>query len=374
MIPVIAGVGMAAGAAAGVVGDMMQTDAARDAQQQTAEQIEAANRDAQLAAGSAMSRLDATAPMVAGQLESGYLGGVDFATQGFGQQREDLLQSGALGADAIAQGQGGALSALYSGVGNAGDILVNRQDRAGQMLDQQGGMYGNYQADPGYAFRRQEGEDAMRRMQSAQGGRFGGAAMKALVDYNQNMASQEFGNYVGRANSEFGARSGSDAQALQAGGQLANIYAGAGQTGAGIIGQNAGQLADIYGRTGTQLANQAAGAGGTLGQMTQGYHGSLGDLAWNRATQDNQYQMGAAGVSAGMIPAQAANNASTVQYAGGVMGGIGNAASQVGQLGVLSGLYGDSGAYGGQPANPYGSSFTYDPAADPNTDAFIGPR
>jgi hypothetical protein len=340
---------MVGGAVGGVIGDVVQANAAKDAQQQTADQIAAATAAANSAAGSSMSRLDGTTPGIAGGMTQGYLGGVDFASQGLGQQRADLLQSGALGAD--------ALSTLYQGVGNAGDILANRQDRAGAQLDQPGGLYGNYQADPGYQFRLSQGEDAIKRMQAAQGGRFGGAAMKALEDYAQNSASQEFGNYVNRANGQFGANSSSDAQALQAGGQLANIYAGAGQTGAGIIGNSAAQQADIYGRTGTQLANAAGTAGGALGQLSSGYFGGLGQLDWNRATTDNNYQMGAAGVPASLVPATAANNASTVQYAGAALGGLGSAASQVGQLGVLSGLYGSTGPYGGT-----GETFSPTPA------------
>ncbi len=354
------GLGAAVGGIANFAGSLVEADAAKDAQAQTAEQIEAAKLAANQAAGSSMSRLGGAIPGALTNMETGFTQGTDLAAQGYGQQRADLLQSGALGVDAITQGQGGALSSLYGGLQAGGDILTNRQDRSGQMLDQQGGLYGNYQADPGYAFRKQEGEDAIRRMQAARGGRFGGAAMKELVDYNQNMASQEFGNYANRANSEFGARSNSDAQGLQAGGQLASLYAQAGQGAANTYMGGAGQMADIYGRTGTQLGGQAAGAGGQLGANTSGYFGSLANLGLDTAKQMNQYELGAAGVGVNMIPTQAANNQSTVPYAGSAINAIGNTVGTLSSIPLLYGASGgfDSGdgAYGGefegQPQQP----------------------
>jgi hypothetical protein len=209
-------------------------------------------------------------------------------------------------------------------------------------------------------------------MQAAQGGRFGGAAMKALEDYAQNSASQEFGNYVNRANSQFGANSSSDAQALQAGGQLANIYAGAGQTGAGIYQGGAGQLADIYGRTGTQLGANAGAAGAALGGAASNYYGQLASLPIDIAKQDNAYEIGAAGVQAGLVPTSAVNNQAATPYAGSAFNTAGNTVSGLGQLAFL---YGQGGPYAGETlANPYGGPISYNPANDVQSDQFIGPQ
>lgn len=55
-----------------------------------------------------------------------------------------------------------------------------------------------FTASPGYQFRLQQGQDAIGRSAAAQGGLFSGAAGKALNDYAQNTASQEFDNYLNR--------------------------------------------------------------------------------------------------------------------------------------------------------------------------------
>ena len=54
-------------------------------------------------------------------------------------------------------------------------------------------------ADPGYDFRMQEGLKAIRRRAAAGSGARGGATLKALTRYGQDMASQEYGNAYDRA-------------------------------------------------------------------------------------------------------------------------------------------------------------------------------
>jgi hypothetical protein len=49
------------------------------------------------------------------------------------------------------------------------------------------------QMDPGYQFRLQEGMKALERSAAARGGATGGAALKAITRFGQDMASQEFG-------------------------------------------------------------------------------------------------------------------------------------------------------------------------------------
>jgi hypothetical protein len=342
--------GAVAGGALGFLGDKAQANAAEDAQAQNNALIQQQMSNQLYSGYAANDLLGGALPGVQDYMGQGYEAGADFATQGFGQQRGDLLQSGQLGVDAINQGVGAGTDALYGGAGQGISALMGRQDRAGGMLDQAGGLYGNYQADPGYEFRRKSGEDAIRNMQAARGGRFGGAAMKELVDYNQNMASQEFGNYVNRANSEYGARAGSDAQALSATSQAANMAYGAGQGAAGLYGQGASQQADIYGRTGAQLGMQSANAGTTLGGMTSDYYGGLANSDYGAAQQMGQNLMGAAGASAGLTGQAVANNNTMVPYAGSGMAAagntIGNAVNSAVTIGAMGGLGGSSGASG----------------------------
>lgn len=58
---------------------------------------------------------------------------------------------------------------------------------------------GDYQADPGYAFRLAEGQKALDRQAAARGGLMSGGALKAAARYGQDMGSQEFGNAYQRA-------------------------------------------------------------------------------------------------------------------------------------------------------------------------------
>lgn len=56
----------------------------------------------------------------------------------------------------------------------------------------------NFQADPGYAFRKAEAEKQMLHSAAARGGLFSGSTLSALSDRIGNMASEEFGNSYGR--------------------------------------------------------------------------------------------------------------------------------------------------------------------------------
>ena len=59
------------------------------------------------------------------------------------------------------------------------------------------------QDDPGYKFRLQQGNDAIQRSAAARGGLLTGGTAKALSDYAQGSASQEYGNVYNRALSTF---------------------------------------------------------------------------------------------------------------------------------------------------------------------------
>jgi hypothetical protein len=56
----------------------------------------------------------------------------------------------------------------------------------------------NFEADPGYEFRKAQGERALQARQLASGDFFSGGAMKELADYNSGLASQEYGNAFSR--------------------------------------------------------------------------------------------------------------------------------------------------------------------------------
>lgn len=122
----------------------------------------------------------------------------------------------------------------------------------------------DYEADPGYAFRLQQGQAALDRANSAGGKYFSGAAIKGLTDYNQNSASQEYQNAYNRYNTNqsnlYSKLSGTALTGQNAANTLAStddaLTLGQGQLGAGAATQ-AGQ--DVIG------AGQAQAAG-TLGK------------------------------------------------------------------------------------------------------------
>ncbi len=129
----------------------------------------------------------------------------------------------------------------------------------------------DYQEDPGYAFRLSEGQKALDRAAAAKGGFNSGAAAKALIDYNQNMGSQEYGNAYNRYNTN-----------------QTNLYnrlqglAGGGQTAANTLATTGANTANaISGNINAAGNAQAAGsiAGGNawstgLNNIASGLYGS----------------------------------------------------------------------------------------------------
>ena len=119
--------------------------------------------------------------------------------------------------------------------------------QAGQqaLTNLQGPSLEALQADPGYQFRLQQGNQALERSLAAQGLSGSGAALQAAQEYGQGLANQTYNDYFARqnqiANYGYGAASG-----------LGNIYGGLGNA------QAAAQLAEIENR------NRAFGSLGNL--------------------------------------------------------------------------------------------------------------
>jgi hypothetical protein len=116
-----------------------------------------------------------------------------------------------------------------------------------------------FQASPDYAFRRNEGTRGIENGLSARGGAFSGNALRALSEFNSDLASQEFGNYFNRR----------------------AAVAGIGQTAT----NNASNAAQNTGANVSNLlsANGDARASGVAGQ-TNALTGTIADLlsTWNR--------------------------------------------------------------------------------------------
>lgn len=120
--------------------------------------------------------------------------------------------------------------------------------------------------DPSYFFRLQQGQQAVANSNAAGNGALTGSAMKDLINYNQNAASQEYGNAYNRYQTTQG-----------------NIFsrlaemAGLGQSSASNVGAQGTQLAGQAGQA-IQNAGSAAGAGivGGANAITSGLNNYAG--------------------------------------------------------------------------------------------------
>ena len=176
---------------------------------------------------------------------------LELQRQMYAQQRADFEPFRAAGSQ--------AQNALMLGLGLAG---TPAQEGYGALM--RDFSQADYQADPGYQFRLQEGLKALDRQAAARGGLLSGAALKGTQRYAQDVASQEYSNafnrYMANRASKLGALGG-----------LVSTGAGAAQ---GLAGA-AGQFGQYGGQTLADIGN--AQAAGTMGQANA-YAGALGGI------------------------------------------------------------------------------------------------
>jgi hypothetical protein len=135
----------------------------------------------------------------------------------------------------------------------------------------------NYSADPGYAFRFNEGMKSLNASASARGGLISGNALKGATDYGQAAGSQEYQNAFNRYLS-------TNAQNLQAyNTNTANqqFLANQGQS-------SANQTANSIGNFGNSAASNTIGAGNAL---AAGQVGSANAYTSGASNAINQYMM-----------------------------------------------------------------------------------
>ena len=126
---------------------------------------------------------------------------------------------------------------------------------------------GDYQVDPGYAFRLAEGQKTLDRQAAARGGLISGGALKAAQRYGQEMGSQEFGNAYNRALTGYNAEVARENQLYNRQAALAGI----GQTATNLVGQAGQNYATNVGNLMTGAgAAQAAGQVGMANALTGG--------------------------------------------------------------------------------------------------------
>lgn len=137
----------------------------------------------------------------------------------------------------------------------------------------------DYQEDPGYQFRLEQGAKALERAGAAKGGQLSGAQLKGLTDYNSGMASQEYGNAYNRFMQNRTTKFG----------QLSNL-AGLGQSSVGQTGALGANTASQMGNNLTGAANMS-GAAGIAG--ANAWTGALNSMGNTWMQYQNQGQPGA---------------------------------------------------------------------------------
>ena len=126
---------------------------------------------------------------------------------------------------------------------------------------------GDYQADPGYAFRLSEGQKALDRQAAARGGLISGGALKAAQRFGQEMGSQEYQNAYNRAFTGYGTDVARENQLYNRQAALAGI----GQTATNLVGTAGQNYATNVGNLMTGgAAAQAAGQVGQANALTSG--------------------------------------------------------------------------------------------------------
>lgn len=147
----------------------------------------------------------------------------------------------------------------------------------------------DFQADPGYGFRLDQGMKAIQQSQAARGGLLSGGALKGIERFGQDLGTQEYGNAYNRFNQD---------QTNQFN-RLASI-SGLGQSTAQQVGTMGANVANSIGQTQQGIGNaQASGMIGGANALAGGLSGAgnmyMGQQYLNALTRGSSYGGGGYG-------------------------------------------------------------------------------
>ena len=167
-----------------------------------------------------------------------------------------------------------------------------------------------FEADPGYQFRLQEGERALERAASARGVNTSGRTLKDFIRFNQGMATDEYGRAYGRQYGDFVRRYGNQLDLYNsriadrtarynrlagmagtgqaATSQLASQGLAAGGATASALLNQGNALANIYTQSGANQAGAIMSGGASINNAVQG--GLQNYLAFQNQQQQNAFQ------------------------------------------------------------------------------------
>jgi hypothetical protein len=143
----------------------------------------------------------------------------------------------------------------------------------------------DFQADPGYEFRLAQGQKALERSKAASGILGSGGTLKALTDYAQGVASQEYGNAYDRFNADRDRRFG----------RLSGI-AGMGQNATNQMGQASANYGNNYGNIAMGLGDVRANKIGAQAGILGGFISDVQQQAMDGMTMGMSGGMGGGGL------------------------------------------------------------------------------
>lgn len=173
--------------------------------------------------------------------------------------------------------------------------LINQQDPNAYGSLMKDFTLADFNADPGYNFRLQEGAKTLQRSAAAKGGLFSGGTLKNLDQYNQNFASNEFTNsynrYQNNRLTKYNLLAGTAGLGQASTSQLANLGA-----------QNANQIADTTQGAMENAATIRASQYANTANMLNGIIGAGTQFAlskWGNQSQGSPSSVGQYGNSGG---------------------------------------------------------------------------
>lgn len=183
---------VAAGTAAVSIGsNLYNSSKAKKAAKQAAKARAEASKQA--------SQLQSDAYNKSGQLQSdAALKGAGLISQGYLDSNSNL-NTGYDNANATLNkglAAAGAYQNPYINLGTQATGLLSKGLSDGSLT--RGFNSSDFNADPGYAFRKQQGMDGIQSSAAASGGLLSGATLRALNSYNSDLASQEYQNAYNR--------------------------------------------------------------------------------------------------------------------------------------------------------------------------------
>ncbi|HTL13066.1 MAG TPA: DNA transfer protein p32 [Bdellovibrionota bacterium] len=134
--------------------------------------------------------------------------------------------------------------------------------------------------DPGYQFRMQQGQQALERASAAKGAMQSGGFAKALSRYNQDYASNEYGNAFNRFQQDRSNRFGMLGTLAGYGQNAASNIGAAAQNYGANYSNNVTGAANAQGAAQIAGANAISGAIGGIGNAASGFLGQVSNNNW----------------------------------------------------------------------------------------------